>query len=368
MRKIFLITVCCCLLATSLTGQITRQHNGLRPGDRLEKIQVEYIEPGVAGNGMIWDLRNRPLQGREYVVEFSLPKLYNDSVFVMGEDTFSRETVAPDELIIALEHHTAYYYRQTDSCLTMLGFVNAVNNTRYTGALHHLCFPLDTFRSECRSFHLVNLYSMSKESQAQGTMELSVDGYGMMILPSEDTLRGVTRVRTVQTTIPREQDMNIAAPLILESYRWYAPGYRYPILESVSTKGIEPGATRSFATSFYFPPERHFYVDQENERVATRSVGGGSSNGRLIPWESGFRCYPNPVVRELVVEYVLNEAAEVQIRLFDAGGRVLLARPLGSRQAGVHTEPLDLTHLTPGSYVVELLRGATRESRTIIKE
>lgn len=66
--------------------------------------------------------------------------------------------------------------------------------------------------------------------------------------------------------------------------------------------------------------------------------------------------YPNPVLdKSLTIEYELTEPREVQINLFEMGGkRVASLQPSSSKTAGTHTEQLNLPKLATGQYVLRL--------------
>ena len=110
-------------------------------------------------------------------------------------------------------------------------------------------------------FHGTSAYCEKVFSRTFGTYCVEVDGTGLMLLPSGDTLRHVSRVHITKLTsarffpeVQRERMLktyvdSIKFPvdsiqsgvardtLVIETnnYRWYAAGYRYPVLEVIST-------------------------------------------------------------------------------------------------------------------------------------
>ncbi len=367
MKKHLIITILC-VQTVMAAGQLTRRHNALRPGDQLVKQQIDYVEPGVSGKDKTWDLRHLELQGKEYLIEYSSPVLYNDSLYVMGLDTFPRKKGSLEELVIGREHHTFYYYLQTDSSLTLLGFSNPLNLTRYRGSSHQLYFPLDTLRREFRQYTSTNTYSGRKESFARISTTLSADCRGSLILPSGDTLGDVLGVRTVHTTLWSDQEHAALSPLEMESFRWYAQGYRYPILESITTRGSGPGSSISFSTSFYYPPHRHTYYDADNAPEKDQLSAQQQSDGAPLDGWPIWRYYPNPVKQRLTVEYQSVVGVRTQIRLYDPTGQVLRNLSAAGSHSGVYLEQIDLSVLPSGNYVLEFIRGDFRESKIVIKE
>ncbi len=72
---------------------------------------------------------------------------------------------------------------------------------------------------------------------------------------------------------------------------------------------------------------------------------------------AGFRLYPNPVSGKGYVDFVLDQAAEVRIRVFDLNGRLVRSVEAGTMDMGFHTYTLNFDRLETGSYILELEAG-----------
>lgn len=79
MKKIRLMLISICFPCL-LYSQINKEHNRIRQGDKLVKYQVEYKDPGKAGENIVWDFSSLKTINEEYTVNYSLPLplgLYN---------------------------------------------------------------------------------------------------------------------------------------------------------------------------------------------------------------------------------------------------------------------------------------------------
>lgn len=76
--------------------------------------------------------------------------------------------------------------------------------------------------------------------------------------------------------------------------------------------------------------------------------------------------FPNPFSHATQIGYELAQAAEVQIRITDLTGRVVMHRDEGIRQAGVHQLTLSGESLQSGVYFYTIEAGAFKETRRMV--
>lgn len=385
MKRILIYLLLLMAPPLSLSGQITRSHNVIRAGDKIVKQQVNYVDPGEPGDSLLWDFSQLKPVNKEYILEYVTPTLVNDSIYIMGLDTFPKEEITPEELIIGVEHYTAYYYRLRDSNLMLLGFENPVTLMHYKTPLLVMDYPFNYGNQTNGAFETDGLYSQESPLGTRGGITVKGDARGRMILPSGDTLTHVVRIKTVQSFLEinsfsevSQQPMNMT----MESYRWYAPGYRYPIFETVHTlNGNKTDNPEFFKTAFFYPPEEHQYleddaVNQETlDKQSERMIGpdpatSGNSPGDWTLKGSFWSChfYPNPVESQLNIVYLLEEGLPVTISLYDMAGQLLKTVSYKDRTAGYYQDTLDCANLSTGNYVCKLAFGAESESHIIIKK
>lgn len=376
MVKIYLF-----LLANSvlpLFSQISWTNNAIRIGDKIIKQQYPYVDPGKSGLGQVWDLRHLHQLSREYTMEYIAPELLNDSIYILGCDTFLKEKVRPGELIIGLEHYAAYYYHQRDSALLLLGYENPLTLVHYKEPVCLMYYPLDISRVISQSYYAKNIYSSEKEYATEGVMHINSDADGSLILPSGDTICQVTRIKTVQTIFSVDKDSISLPALTAETHRWYAKGYRYPLFETLRI--IENGDKHEiFNTSYYYPPESHSYIEDDlanlsildqmkifKEEPVGCLLDSGKEwmfSGKL--WACSF--YPNPVVNKLNIEFRIDEDVPTTVLVYDLSGRLLLKLP-EYKTKGQYIESIDFTAIQTGNYILKFICGEEQKNQIIIKK
>lgn len=63
--------------------------------------------------------------------------------------------------------------------------------------------------------------------------------------------------------------------------------------------------------------------------------------------------YPNPADQHVILKTNFNEAVQMNARLYDAGGRIIVDKRIEAK-AGLHTENFDLSALAAGTYFIIL--------------
>ncbi|MDR0863777.1 MAG: T9SS C-terminal target domain-containing protein, partial [Candidatus Symbiothrix sp.] len=224
-----------------IPGMLPAQHtlqselNLPRPGDEIIKQQVEYKDPGRIGENVLWDFGQLSIINDQYKLVYSEPFLIGDSIYLMGKETY-RVTDYPDaQLFIGTEHHTRYYYLFQDSLLWALGHENAATVLRYIKPLLSGVFPLAYGEIHADTYSAQGVYSGRVPFENAGKVEIKADAFGMMVLPSGDTLRQVVRTKILRhfsEILPATDGDTVSVNTVLENYQWYSKGYRYPVFET----------------------------------------------------------------------------------------------------------------------------------------
>ena len=283
MKQISII-IALALLTTIANAQNIKGSHEVRANDEVKKQQVEYAAVDSTGQNMVWDLS-----------EVVLPK-WTLTADYTAED--SRKGV-----VIGTERGTRNYYRSEPAALMLTGFENNLLKVEYDQPELLLRMPLvygDHYEGQ---FHGTSVYCEKVFSRTFGTYRVAVDGTGSMLLPSGDTLRHVSRVHSTKLTsarffpeVQRERMLktyvdSIKFPadsirfgvnndsLVIETntYRWYAAGYRYPVLEVIATgyKGEKPWTTEAF----YCSPELQQQIDDSENEQARRLLANKDATG-----------------------------------------------------------------------------------------
>jgi hypothetical protein len=388
MKKLFILSVACLTSTLSFAQhRLTSNHNRMRPGDKILKQQVEYKDEGRSGENVLWDFGKLKSVNPEYSVSYFAPKLSPEDTYIMGLDTFPAKNIHPEELIIGYEHFTAYYYRFKDSCLYLTGHANAVSQMRHEKPVLIAKYPVSYGGNIRDNYQSLTLYAGAKPFNSRGDITVEADASGMMMLPDGDTLRNVMRIKTIRTiteipdtTIndkrPNKKRKEPTPPMNtrIESYVWYAEGYRYPVFETIRHFDENDSINSEFfATAFFYPPQEHYYLDDDPENQAVLDNAGESNAAPLSPeqWIKKNFTYnfnPNPVSHLLNIEYRLEEATEVGIKLSHSATGIAANIPVGFKQKGSYTETINCASLPVGTYVLSFLVHGQIVSNVILKK
>lgn len=370
-----LLTTAGCL---SLWGQLNHSHNHYRSGDELLKQQVDYPSSSDGGRNQLWDFSRLKTINQEYSLSYSLPPLEGDSVYVVGNRRFDKDKISPDDLLVAIEHNTMYYYHLSNDSLLQLGHENPTVYLGYDRGLPILRYPFNYGDKTVSSYSSQGLYSGTVDIHTRGEVTTTADAYGTLILPTGDTLSPVLRIKTVQTIQPVNKGGQ-GLRTQLETCRWYSKGYRYPVFETVKNINMEDGG-ELFTTAFFFPPQDHLYLDTDLENQAlldelwkeTESDKDTvtPAGGKTIKVEDIMSCrmYPNPVESYLNLEYTLKEDARVSFELYSLDGLPVKVIQGQQKRAGTYYETLDCSSLQSRNYVLRIRANNALVNEIIIKK
>jgi len=365
-------------------GQLNAGHNHLRAGDILIKQQVEYTDPGEAGANRVWNFSKLKTINDEYTLEYASPPLEGDTVYIMGNRRYKKEDVKENELVVGMEHNTMYYYHQTPDSLLQTGHENPSVVLAYASPLAILHFPLDYGQSISSGYQSKGLYSGTVDIQTQGTVTVTADAYGKMLLPSGDTLDLVLRVKTLQTIfdIPKEGSDTVEtanAGKLLEIYRWYSKGYRYPVFETIRDLNLADSSV-IFSTAFFFPPQDHLYLETDSANMALleqlwdmdkKNVDEpDTQHTKTASLKDIMTCrlYPNPVHSILNLEYELKQDANVGFQLFTIDGVLLKTISPKKHIKRNYHETIDCSSLSARDYILRITANNLSVNEVIIKK
>ena len=322
---VFLLSVGC--FAVFAQGSISQKRNAYRPGDRIVKQQVEYIDPGRSGKQITWDFSRLNTVNEKYKLVYYLPNK-EDSTRIIG-----------------MEHQTRYRYELKHDTLWMTGYTNRLTEMTFDSAEAQLRYPFRYGDSLRTVFSGKGLYCQKVDLNARGETLVSVDAQGMLITPENDTLKNVLRVYRLRNYTEIGED---SARMKLETYSWYALGYRYPVFETVKSWIIKGDSTlEDFGTSFYFPIRNLAELAEDPINEAIRKNEANTNNVLL-------RCstWPNPVENDVTVNYELSQDARVFFRLCDVAGRSWVSLPEKALSAGAQQEMIPMSGLPSGDYAL----------------
>jgi hypothetical protein len=345
---------------SSLYAQHSLQskYNMYRSGDEIIKQQVEYKDPGRSGENVLWDF----------------------SKLTSLDDGYTLSYIGDDFVIAGIEHSTMYYYKLSNDSLLLLGYENPTTLMINNQSELIFKFPVK-YKDMCQSYcHGNGKYCNRLSLDIMGTIQTEADAYGMMILPNQDTIKNVVRTHTTkyiaETTKPLQAlssfgggkgevspdsiDFRLATDTTIigvETYRWYEKGYRYPIFETVKSRVVKQGDPQDFfSTAFFYPPQEHYYLDNDEENLALleedTEINDPQDNN---PWAGlTYNFYPNPVEANLEIEIFMPKQGQVRMQLIDKVGGLVWGKNFGKWGEGIHFEQVFMSPFSRGEYVLNM--------------
>ena len=338
-----------------------------RANDEVTLQQTAYVAADEGAEDMLWDFRQLEISDREHPVCYTEEEAY-------------------DGLTVGTAFNTRHYYQCAGDSLLLRGYENNLTKVEYDRPELLLHLPLTYGERQETLFHGTACYCERLFLRLFGTTSVEVDATGSMLLPSGDTLRHVSRVHIQklkaeqqypQLTTGQElkayvdsltftedsirQRMHDGRQLMLtETYRWYAAGYRYPILESVAygPQGAEPLQT----VTLYCPPEeQRTLYDEQNEQLrqllaeADRHAAGGSNDGDGGNAPSSLsRCAVGVNGGTVTIDYDLTQPATISALVCNTQGMLFLQQSQTSEAGTGHQLTLDCHALRHGEYILYL--------------
>lgn len=384
LSKLFLL--CFFLIPVSVFAQtfLKKEYNMFRGEDVIIKQQVKYKNPGRAGANVLWDFGKQEAINEKYKLSYTQSE--------------------GDSAVTGCEHNTLYHYLLRNDSLYSLGYENPttlINNQRPELLL---TFPFSYQKRIEGYYYGTGNYCRRLDLTAQGKTVTWGDAYGMIILPNGDTLQHVLRVRSLkmiaEKMLPYVQKDSIIQPVVnidsinyhlnndsvymqVETYRWYADGYRYPIfetVESITYKNQKP--LKHFNTAFFYSPDKHSYlnndpknlarldeIEKENKGSKGASSGNDNSSGNNPNKELiNYNVYIEKGSNKISIEYNLNQQSDVTISLYDMQGRLLINYPKTKYPEGFYQEAIALDGFQLGEYLLRIVVNDRVYGEKIIKQ
>lgn len=351
MRKFLLY-----ITLTSLPGQaqeINFEQNWIVDRDSLVQRKMDLKEFDLRGKDRTWSLKGIEADKKEY-----------RSRFLEKEGT-----------IIGMEPCSRMTYEQTKDGLKVTATEDNLTRVRYDMPEEWLRFPMKQGDSISGYFHGFGLYCGELFMRRFGTYQTKADSTGKLILPNGKTLNGIMRLHTERSisavyankdTLRKEvptytvdsiiKRMAVDTLMLHENhYRWFAAGYRYPILEarviSFKDKPIEE-------LLFYCLPEEQERlasndVNKEVRKAVARPEEGQNDGETQTRGEENFRYEVSQNDYGITIRYQTEHYEKITALLTNNQGMVY-QRQEKTGQAGSGQINFNTSGLRRGQYIVYL--------------
>ena len=198
-----------------------------------------------------------------------------------------------ENFIIGTEHGTRYSYEQQNDTLKLWGYENSTSKAEYN--IPEAIYKENLNLGNCMNgvFHGLEMYGGKLAFRLYGTYTYKPEAIGTIILPDGSCIRNAMmvhytkniskakypKVRTIEAlrdlvfiNHPYNKDSIVTlqvsdeSTIIVDQYKWYAEGYRYPIYETISTS--VKGHHNLYSLAFYNAPKvQEKLYDTTNENI-----------------------------------------------------------------------------------------------------
>lgn len=368
-----LATVFVLLLSYSVHSQdlLSKDRNMFRHGDRVVKKEVVYKDLNHSISEGVWDISDIDESGKGYSVKY-------------------KESESESSTVVESHHSTRYYYSMDSDTLFLKGYENNDTKINYDLPMPYLRFPLNEGDKISGYYHGRGVYDDKMAIRCFGYCETSVEGVGRMYLPSGDTLCNVVHTHSIQlagqriyrtphtdgqirTYLEKLKTIDIdsikyllstdSSIVEIQTHRWYAMGYRYPVFETITTSlyGDAVG-TPLYTAAYYYPPEKQYYLDSDadNEPILQATDYGRKEllsrqaardlsivNAHSVSIEQG-----KNDKNVISVEYTLKEPSFTFCKIITTDGAEVFQSPLSERGLGNFLDIIPTDGFQPGVYVI----------------
>lgn len=319
MKKSYLLFNLFSILSLSVCSQPTLNFNSVpEVGDMFTYYTLNSAQssvlPGSAGSEVIWDFSSLDVSNAS---QFTIN--YSDPADTPYGYNFPNSNLAR---VYSLSQ-TEYYHKNNDS-ISYLGQYLVPTNMVYHDGQINIKFPSsigDTFSDYFASnFIHENGYAISRT----GTVDVTVDGYGTLILPDR-TIPNTIRIKTVKETI----DVSDVTKIYIDTtYRWYSPNISDFVLRYYVT--IFQGATYSSANLMH----SNYIASINSENTVTTE---------------NIKLYPNPAKKSVNID--LNSPhTNYSVKIYTFEGQLVKSIDLSTELSSI-----DVSNFSKGLYLMEII-------------
>lgn len=340
------------LLAVSFPGfaaahRLAKSSNLPRPDDKIAIERYEILSPGNGGKGVVWDFSEaNVISGTDYL-----------EIIDIGNNSFGQKA-----------NRVRMDYRVSGDTVLWTGFERRLSEIHEVVPAVKMVFPV-CFGDTCvSSFRMKGKYAVSANTECAGTAKTVADGQGVLIMPGNDTICDVLRLRSDYNIsrggllrFHQEHLGQYAGSGLITTYEWYAPGYRYPVMTVTEvwadTDGTPILVDREAHCCTRVSQEYAVKSDDENEKIRNANTKADDTD----------EANPHhPISKAEVIRngnnYILEFNSSVtggwaECVLSDINGIVRYVLPRHAVTQGDNTVEIDCSGLESGEYALMLIYG-----------
>lgn len=364
--------------------------NEYRIKDNLHTQQVSYMSfEQLKGQGLVWNMNDCKVLNADYSVKF-----------VANRDPFFHAPLS------RLEAGTNYRYGIHDNTMFLKGFKNKTTRIKYDIPIATMRLPL------AYSDELQGVYSGKGEDIMEhcvrifGNYHTKICGKGTLVTLDGDTLPNTLllhSLRTISSTFSSLQEQlsrygtldsipslspdsmseivkNDSDKLIMDTYSWFAPGYRYAVLETVKIYQALPPNAPILQTAFYnaIDDQANLLDDEENAAIrkailkndspylyASERMGQAGTSIIYLNDNIRARISRNGSGMRLSIDYKAESNDKFSVSLYNLSGMQLFAKDMGNKKKGFYNDNFVINSISKGVYVLTVFVNGTPYSKEI---
>lgn len=316
---------------------VSYDFNAIRVGDNVCKDQIAYLHSANSGKDVTWDFSNMQRQKR-YQIDFYCD---SDSVIIFE--------LTPDRI---------NKYSADKNALLLVGIENPLEKIDYSEPVKYLEYPFSYGDSFVSPYSGKGTYCKTHNIETSGNIDVEADGAGALILSDEDTISNVIRIHSIRSGavfMHLDNDSTDEAKSrikqeIEERYQWYARGYRYPLLETVSTSYYKDMDLVSCIQKAYcYAPElQRTLHDEQNDSIQRID---SISNVQIADI---FHYKVETIGNQVKLSYSLDEDANITIVVCNHRGMAYRRRSFAMPAGSGYMQNIDCSGLRPDTYILYL--------------
>lgn len=409
-RIIILITIIvgAMELASASDFMLTKELNFPRSGDRFLRQELQSFNSKIfVGDNCLWDFSTTKIKPAQV-----------ETRYVSRTDTMIVEVENREQRFYSITRDTISLYRQASSGKLM----------KFYRHKPIMSFPMKLGTRIDNCFWGEGRMDLSKYVRHVGKTTIEIVGRGRMITPEMDSLRHVLLLKETSIgaiTITKDFSKSLAetkdSTMLsndtintwlhndsitgkLEILKWYARGYRYPIIENrkiisyckgIAIDSINVVYYHSIASQKYDLNEdlvNDSLRQKENEEAfdclfdgmpqsksiaQIKSLGSdlsknrASSTNSVIAQESigGDWCelYPRVVSQSTTLSYYMTNGNDLEISIFSPSGVLMWQKTISNLDSSGSIE-CSTAELVPGDYLLTCVIGEKRYSFKFVKK
>lgn len=372
--------------ATSAGAQELGLLHHPRQSDIITVQQIDGFDIGDNGYGVTWDLSQCEIKDEGCSVRY-----------LKSERTDS---------VIGLENNTLHGYLAKDRMLFLSGYENRDMAACYETPMALLPESL-MYGSRAEGTYSGSMaYGERLFFREYGAYSVECDATGRLVVPSEDTLHNVFRIHTTLITVEESLsgistmselgDYLAEHPMSADSircklssdtmlvwtdvYKWYATGYRYPIVRSTMMRrgGMSPYLKETVCCL----PEMQCLQDDDanlvlrsllspdsqltsNPQDMGRKGQGDGKTGTGVNGIGNVKVVADASNGSILIEFDMAPKANAEIYLCDITGIRHRKMSCESPEDGKARVEISSAGLKKGQYVIVLTAGGFAESKVI---